>query len=112
MTLLLAFASFLFASSALAQSGTVLDLGGGLSMYNDSSGQSGTIIELGGIKTYHDSHGTAGSILHPSGGMQGSQFATPTPPSAPAFQAIPPMTRAQMGFDDAPDFFINIYCDP
>ena len=48
MTLPLVLASVLFAASALAQSGTVLDLGGGLSMYNDSSGQSGTVIELGG----------------------------------------------------------------
>lgn len=101
MTLLLVLASVLFAASALAQSGTVLDLGGGLSMYNDSSGQSGTIIELGGIKTYHDSHGTAG--------MQGFPFATPRPPSPPAFQALPPMTRAQMGFDEKYERDYNIF---
>ena len=100
MTLFLTFASVLFASSALAQSGTVLDLGGGLSMYNDSSGQSGTIIELGGMKTYHDSHGTAANSLNSGGGMQGFPVVTPTRPSAPAVPAIPPMKRPQMGFDE------------
>lgn len=109
MTLLLAFVSALFASSALAQSGTVLDLGGGLSMYNDSSGQSGTIIELGGIKTYHDSHGTAGNNLDHGSGMRGFPSATLTQPFAPVFQAIPPMKRAQMGFDEKDERDYNMF---
>jgi hypothetical protein len=109
MTLLLVFVFALFASSALAQSGTVLDLGGGLSIYNDSSGQSGTIIELGGIKTYHDSHGTAGNNLDHGAGLQGFPFATPTQPFAPAFQAIPQMERAQMGFDEKYERDYNIF---
>ena len=72
----------LFSSTAIAQSGTVLDLGGGISTFNDSSGRSGTIVDLGGgLKSYSDNRGVTGTILDFGGGMQTFSLMAPPKPA-------------------------------
>ncbi len=51
----------------------------------------------------------AGNNLDHGAGLQGFPFATPTQPFAPAFRAIPPMERAQMGFDEKYERDYNIF---
>ncbi len=64
----------LLASPVLAQtSGTIIDLGGGFSTFQDSSGRSGTIVDLGG-------------------GFQSYQF---TAPPAPPTLIVPPAATIQ-----------------
>ena len=95
--LLTASSLLLFTSVVFAQSGTLLDLGGGMSTFNDSSGRSGTIIDLGGgIKSYNDNRGVSGTILDLGGGMQTYQFTTPPAPLIvpPSNAPIPRATRS------------------
>ena len=89
---------FVCSSTALAQSGTVLDLGGGISTFNDSSGRSGTIFDLGGgLKTYSDNRGVTGTILDLGGGLKSYHF---TPPPKPLTPLVSPPAYPRLEFDD------------
>ena len=71
-------------STAFAQTGNIIDWGGGISTFNDSSGRSGTIVDLGGgIKSYNDNHGVSGNIIDLGNGIQSYNFTSPMPPAAP-----------------------------
>lgn len=95
----------LFGSVAFAETGTIIDLGGGISTFNDNSGRSGTIIDLGGgINSYNDNRGVTGNIIDLGNGIQSYNFNVPPPSAtlptpltmpapfaAPGFQPMQPM---------------------
>jgi hypothetical protein len=49
-----------------------------VTIFNDSSGNSGTIVDLGSnIRSYSDSNGTTGSIVNLGNGIQSYNFSNP-----------------------------------
>lgn len=73
----------------LAQtSGTITDLGGGMSIYSDSQGNSGTITDLGGgLSTFSGTAGH-GSVQDLGGGMSIYSF---TPNQTRHIKPLPPL---------------------
>lgn len=86
-------AILLLASPVVAQqtTGTITDLGGGFSMFHDSTGRSGTITDLGGgFQSYQDNTGVTGNIMDLGGGFKSYSFTAPPVVVVPPASTVPP----------------------
>lgn len=95
-------------SLALAQtSGTITDLGGGMSIYSDTQGNSGTIQDLGGGQSIFYGTQGSGSVQDLGGGMSTYSFTPSTPHRVQPAQPLAPLPFQPLTSGSAPAGMLN-----
>lgn len=90
---------------AMAQtSGTITDLGGGMSIYSDTQGNSGMIQDLGGGYSTFSGTGGHGSAQDLGGGLSIFSF---TPRQNQTMQPIQPLPHQPLQSGSAPAALLN-----